>query len=492
MTSASRWRIAKAGYAVIAPGLPDHGENRIALTPAAAVPGGVDVDAALLCARGRASMMAIALVGHSMGAYAVLGHAQSDPGIGAVVAISGGRELTGPFAPPNAFFIWASGDPDGTRKRGRELAAKVAGKEQIVEDKTYGEIERGSGVRMSEVPGTDHITILYSAEAARRIVDWIATALGPGNGTPETPGPDPRFLWSGLGMLAVLVLAFGAPRALAQIAPRIGLPRVGVRSCRPWSPSRSRARCSCSRAPMARRLRPFSFVPRRGSDLFGFFALAGGLLLAFGARGRSTCGRSRRCGHLALRGAAVRPGLPGARHAHRPVLGHLPRTASPGLVRRGDAAHAAVLRRDRVAAARLVARDCGSRCGQGLTPLSLSPAARRPAPFVILLGIIDPLLRVLRVVTLQLGRWVPIRGWRFSAAFTARRSPASSRTRLGAGPGPRRAPSAAARGGAASAAARAQRAQASVVNQSEISTSLRTSRRSGPDRRGSSRTAAAM
>ncbi|MEX2205767.1 MAG: alpha/beta fold hydrolase [Myxococcota bacterium] len=291
MTSALARRIAKAGYAVVALDFRGHGENRNPLGPTANGLGlQQDIDAALLYARTqpRFDGQRVALVGHSMGAFAVLGHAQRDPGIGAVVAISGGRELGGPFAPPNAFFIWASGDPDRTRKRGAELAATLAGKAQIVEDKTYGEIERGSGVRMSEVPGTDHITILYSAEAAHRIVDWIATALGPGNGPPVTPGPDPRFLWSGLGLLAVGVLAFGAPRALAQLAPRIGLSRVE----RPLlqlllvALALVGAVLLLSGFDSAAVRGPFSFVPlAAGRDLFGFFALAGALLLALGARG---------------------------------------------------------------------------------------------------------------------------------------------------------------------------------------------------------------
>jgi dienelactone hydrolase len=289
MMSALARRIAKAGYAVVALDFHGHGQNRNPFAPTAdGLDLGQDIDAALLYARTqpRFDGQRIALVGHSMGAYAVLGHAQSDPGVAAVVPISGGRELAGPFSPPNTFFIWASGDPDRTRRRGRELAAKLAGKQQLVEDKTYGELEHGTGVRMSEVPGTDHITILYSAEAARRIVDWLALALGPGHGAPETPGPDPRFAWSGLGLLAALVLSFGAPSALAQLAPRVGLPRVE----RPLlhlalvAAALSSAVLLLSGFDGDAVRGPFSFIPlSAGRDLFGFFALAGALLLALGA-----------------------------------------------------------------------------------------------------------------------------------------------------------------------------------------------------------------
>ncbi|MGH2901948.1 MAG: dienelactone hydrolase family protein, partial [Solirubrobacteraceae bacterium] len=289
MTSALARRIAKSGYAVVAPDFRGHGGNRNPLAPTADAIGlRQDIDAALLYARTqpRFDGQRVALVGHSMGASAVLAYAQADPGVAAVVPISGGRELTGPFTPPNVFLIWAAGDPSPTRQRGRELAAKLAGLEQLVEDKTYGELERGSGVRMSEVPGVDHITILYSAEAARRIVDWLALALGPGHGTPETPGPDPRFRWSGLGLLAVLVLAFGAPRALAPLAPHIGLPRIE----RPLASLVAVALALVgsvlllSGSDVLAVRGPFSFIPfLAGRDLFGFFALAGVLLLALGA-----------------------------------------------------------------------------------------------------------------------------------------------------------------------------------------------------------------
>lgn len=289
MTSSLARRIAKSGYAVIAPDFRGHGENRNPISPTADGIGlRQDVDAALLYARTqpRFDGQRVALVGHSMGAFAVLAHAQADPGIAAVVPISGGRALSGPFTPPNVFFIWAAGDPESTRRRGRELSAKLAGKEQLVEDKTYGEIDHGSGVRMSEVPGTDHITILYSAEAARRIVDWLALALGPGHGTPETPGPDPRFRWSGLGLLAALVLAFGAPRALAPLAPRIGLPRVEhpLANLGKVALALVGAVLLLSGSDVLALRGPFSFIPiAAGRDLFGFFALAGALLLALGA-----------------------------------------------------------------------------------------------------------------------------------------------------------------------------------------------------------------
>jgi len=288
MTSALARRIAKAGYAVIAIDFRGHGDNRNPLGPTADGLGlRQDIDAALLYARTqpRFDGQRIALVGHSMGAFAVLAHAQRDPGIAAVVPISGGREGAGPFSPPNTLFIWASGDPEGLRRGAREFAAKLAGKQQLVDDRTYGELEHGTGVRVSEVPGTDHLTILYSAEAARRIVDWLALALGPGSGAPETPGPDPRFGWAGLGLLAVLILVVGAPRALAGIAPRVGLPRLErpLANLALLALSLASAVLLLSGSDARTSHGPFGFIPlAAGREIFGFFALAGALLLALG------------------------------------------------------------------------------------------------------------------------------------------------------------------------------------------------------------------
>ena len=292
MTSALARRIAKAGYAVIAIDFRGHGENR---NPFEISGDGVqlreDIDAALLYARSqpRFDGQRVALAGHSMGAFAVVSHAQQDPGVAAVVAISGAGGLRGPFSPPNTLFIWAAHDPAGLRKNARELAAKLAGLEQLVPDKTYGEVDHGTGVRTTEVPGVDHITILYSAEAARRIVEWLGETLGPGSGTPETPGPDPRFPFMGLGLAAAVVLAFGLPAWLAPLAPRLGLAPVAHPFARLalLVVALAGALVVQSGADSLTTRGAFGFVPlAAGHDLFGFFALAGLILLALGARRR--------------------------------------------------------------------------------------------------------------------------------------------------------------------------------------------------------------
>ncbi|MFI5316276.1 MAG: alpha/beta hydrolase family protein [Myxococcota bacterium] len=289
-TSSLARRIAKAGYAVIAIDFRGHGENRNAF----ALSGDglqlrQDIDAALLYARSqpRFDGQRVALAGHSMGAFAVVAHAQQDPGVAAVVAISGAGALRGPFAPPNTLLIWAAQDPPSLRKLGREFAAKLAGLEQLVDDKTYGEPERGTGVRMSEVPGVDHITILYSAEAAKRVVDWLGETLGPGHGAPETPGADPRLPFVLLGIAASVVLAFALPGWLAPLAPRLGLAPVAkpLVHLALLLVSLALALAVDAAADSHTTRGIFGFVPFVAArDLFGFFALTGAIMLALGSR----------------------------------------------------------------------------------------------------------------------------------------------------------------------------------------------------------------
>jgi dienelactone hydrolase len=292
MSSLAR-AIAKSGYAVIALEFRGHGQNRNPFQRSSDAAGlRQDIDAALLYARSQTRFdgQRVALAGHSMGAFAVLAHAQRDPGVAAVVAISGGREQSGPFNSPNTLFIYASGDPAELRRGARELAAKTAGLEQLVEDKTYGETDRGSGVRLSEVPGVDHIAILYSAEAARRIVDWLSVTLGPGNGVPETPTLDPRFRFTALGLCAALVLLFGLPRLLAPLAPRIGLAPVTSPLLHLWFlvVSLAAALFLLAAVDPDGAHGPFAFVPlTAGRELLGFLALTGAFLLGLGSRRRA-------------------------------------------------------------------------------------------------------------------------------------------------------------------------------------------------------------
>jgi dienelactone hydrolase len=231
MSSLAR-RLARSGYAVIALDLRGHGKNPRPLEAAllGASDGlAQDLDAAVIFARTepRFDGKRVAVGGHSMGAGVALAYAAREPSVAATIAISGASAPAGPYTPPNALLIWAAGDRGGLRERARDLAARLAGLEQVVLDRDYGDPERGTGLRASEVDGVDHVTILWSAEAAARIAYWLERALGPG-AHPRPPGTesDGRFGAALLGLASWLVLVLALPRLLAPFVPRVPLPDV--------------------------------------------------------------------------------------------------------------------------------------------------------------------------------------------------------------------------------------------------------------------------
>ncbi len=286
MSSLAR-ALARSGYLALTLDLTGHGQNgarfdessgegRLALVD--------DVQAAVefLRSHERVDVERVGVIGHSMGAGAVLRYGARDPSVAAVVAISGGRLPPGPYPPPNVLLLFAEGDPARSREAWRELGARLAGMERLVADRTYGEPERGGAVRVSEVAGVNHLTILYSREAWVRVVGWLRATLGPGAPEGADPPADGRYLWSALGFLAFVVLLWGAPRALRTAAPHVPLPRVE-------RPARALLLFAGALALSALLLAgvdagargPFSFLPLVGArDLQGFLLIAGVLLCA--------------------------------------------------------------------------------------------------------------------------------------------------------------------------------------------------------------------
>jgi pimeloyl-ACP methyl ester carboxylesterase len=216
--------LARAGYAVITPEFRGHGRNRepFLYRTADVAPGLVDdIGAAVLFARTEPHLdgTRIAVAGHSMGGHAALAYGGQDPSLAAVIGIAGGAYPKGPYDAPNVLLIWGSRDSSRRHIRFREVGAELAGRERLVLDRTYGDAARGGAVRLSEVAGADHFTVIYSRETARRILAWLETTLGAGVGRARAPGSDGRYVWCGLGLLAQIVLLWGLVRALAPLLP---------------------------------------------------------------------------------------------------------------------------------------------------------------------------------------------------------------------------------------------------------------------------------
>jgi dienelactone hydrolase len=194
-------RIARSGHAVLAIDAGGHGENRKPIRNG---------------------------FGHSMGAAAALDFATRDSGIDAVLMISGGWRLEGPYPPPNALFLVAESDPEPIRRRVRELAEQVAGAPIEAQSAgapvaqtgpTLGRFGSGNAVRLAVVEGANHQSILWDAAAAREIVRWLDGAFGSDRARHEV-GDDPRTAAATILAAAFLLLLPGVGQVVARLLPR--------------------------------------------------------------------------------------------------------------------------------------------------------------------------------------------------------------------------------------------------------------------------------
>jgi len=214
-------RLAASGYAVLSFDASGHGQNRAPFQRnfARADAFERDLSAAVSFLRGHPHVDGerIAVMGHSMGAGASLDYATRDPGLDAVVSISGGWTTWGPHTPRNALFIYAAGDPGPIKQRSREIAARLAGVEAIEPGRLYGDPALGSAVRVVEVSGADHATIVWKAETATEIARWLDAATGrpPSREAPD----DPRFRAVLLAALALIFVLPGLGAVIARLVP---------------------------------------------------------------------------------------------------------------------------------------------------------------------------------------------------------------------------------------------------------------------------------
>ncbi|MGI9589842.1 MAG: alpha/beta hydrolase [Myxococcota bacterium] len=222
MLSGLARRFAEGGVAVLTIDAAGHGENRNPYRRSLAQGGAfvADVGAAVDFLRMSPLVdgLRVAVGGHSMGAAAALDYATRDSAVAAAVMISGGRRLDGPFPPANALFLYAAGDPARTRDRADVLAARVAGVARLAPGRSHGAPERGDAVRVVEVAGAGHLSILWSEEAVRETLDWLRAAFGTPPHAGATPG-DPRAPLFGLLALSFLLVLPGLGLLAARLAP---------------------------------------------------------------------------------------------------------------------------------------------------------------------------------------------------------------------------------------------------------------------------------
>ncbi len=285
-------RLSRQGFAVVTFDARGQGRSRRSFERSVGfVPEGLieDFDTVVLWARGQAHFdgQHLAVGGPGRGAASALAYAaRRDPGVAAVVAISGSAPLDGPFTPPNVLLLWGKRAPSALRALARERGAELISANRAVLERTYGSFERGTAVRLAEVEGANHLSILYAEGAASEISSWLAHALTP---TPDL-GPTPRdasLFWALAGMFGALVLLWGMPQDVAPLSRRFELPEVTHPLPRLGLVAAALAASGVLLvgADLVEGSAPLAAYPLFGArDVLGFFTVAGVGLLAYATR----------------------------------------------------------------------------------------------------------------------------------------------------------------------------------------------------------------
>jgi len=92
--------------------------------------------------------------------------------------ISGGFNLDGPERPRNTLFIFAQNDPGFIKESSTLIGGHLAGVDKFELGKVYGDFANGTAVEAIQVHGVNHVTIIWSPDAAQSIVRWLDEVCG--------------------------------------------------------------------------------------------------------------------------------------------------------------------------------------------------------------------------------------------------------------------------------------------------------------------------
>ena len=223
--------LARAGYVVALPDFRGHGENAapLPLGPDGTVRAEVLQDDLTVVVDWLAQQPGVdpehlGLVGHSMGAGAVVRFAVADATgprrIDATVAVSLPSAEDVPVGeaavPRDLLLMWGSAERPIFEAAGEE--ALRAGYPEGVVGQSYGSGADGTARGTFVVPGVEHIGIVFSPVAAQQMVDWLDSTVAVG-ATGHTVTPDSKVIWllvllagATVGFVPLARLAFGARR----------------------------------------------------------------------------------------------------------------------------------------------------------------------------------------------------------------------------------------------------------------------------------------
>ena len=165
--------VARAGYSAVTFDFAGHGENPNDLDPSDPFPQTTaDLENVIEFARQTLHGTQLALLGHSMGANTVLPYAMKHPEFVATIGVSGNITDFGASVPRNLLVIVGTSEDEGVIED-YQNAMQSAQAPAVL---PYHFVE-GTARLGVMIPGATHTTILYSAQTAQTVVDWLNAAL---------------------------------------------------------------------------------------------------------------------------------------------------------------------------------------------------------------------------------------------------------------------------------------------------------------------------
>ncbi len=203
--------LATAGFTVVAPDLPGHGASSTPMDGPVSLAAALDVAIAHLAGLPSVDAGRVALLGHSMGAGAVLERGIVRPDrVRAVVAVS---PTDGPVdaSLPRDLLLLAGANEARFVANAESLLGRAGGERGMPGDE--------DARRLIIVPRVEHVSILFSRRAQDASIDWMASAL---DHTPDARAPfGPIRGWALLAVgLLVLWQAIGLSATTPALPPQ--------------------------------------------------------------------------------------------------------------------------------------------------------------------------------------------------------------------------------------------------------------------------------